>query len=135
MMFQKAFITDRILELGAESMPTVVTAKRLQNGRLAIYIAPTDPVKELCGLMITLTSDDLCEVQKLLGEDGRRWVPADDEGAVPDEDIAWAALRKIAELDQIRNEDETWKTIAMRAIDYAQDALGRMDDNGTPTNA
>lgn len=138
-MFNKAFITDSILENADGQLPVVVTARRLTNGKLAIYIAPTNPPQELCGLLITITSHDLLAVQELLGEE-RPMFSADDEGVVPDEDIAWHALRQIADLDQIKEEMDghwTWKDVALRAIDYAQEALVSLeeDDDGTATDS
>lgn len=139
-MFQQAFVTHEMMEHGGDPVAAVVRANRIESGRVIIQIAPLYPPPALQDLIIMIDSEDLAEVQRLLGEERPMVVSADDEGVVPDEDIAWHALRQIADLDQVQaDEGLTWKDVAMRCIDYAQEALAlarlEEDQDGTATDA
>lgn len=137
---EQAFISPNIISVDDTPMDGVVTAYRWPDGSLIIMIRPVEPPAALASLRITIDERDLAEVQKLVGEQ-RQLVIA------PDEDldalgIALTALHEIADLDQAKAENEqvTWKGVAMRCIDYAQEALAEIEflqeaDNGTPSDS
>jgi hypothetical protein len=124
---EQAFISPNIISVDDTPMDGVVTAYRWPDGSLIIMIRPVEPPAALASLRITIDERDLGEVQKLVGEQ-RQLVIA------PEEDLdalgmALTALHQIADLDQAKTEDEklSWKDVAMRCIDYAQEALVEID--------
>jgi hypothetical protein len=122
---EQAFISPNIISVDDTPMDGVVTAYRWPDGSLIIMIRPVEPPAALASLRITIDERDLGEVQKLVGEQ-RQLVPEEDLDALG---MALTALHQIADLDQAKTEDEklSWKDVAMRCIDYAQEALVEID--------
>ncbi len=137
---EQAFISPNMFLVGDKQMDGVVTASRWPGMNLIIMIRPLEPPAAMADLRITIDERDLAEVQKLVGEQRQLVIaPEEDLDALG---VALTALHQIADLDQAKAENEqlTWKSVAMRCIDYAQEALTEIEflqeaDNGTPSDS
>lgn len=144
---QRAFISPDMISIGETLISAVVTADRWPEDGLVITIRPVEAPEALASLNVVIDERDLAEVQKLLGEERSRLVPADDEGVVPDEDVvaaqlavAMKTLRIIADMEETKQEPaESWRQTLFNTIELAQwavETIERMEaDNGTPSDS
>ena len=144
---QRAFISPDMISIGETLISAVVTAGRWPEDGLVITIRPVEAPEALASLNVVIDERDLAEVQKLLGEERSRLVPADDEGVVPDEDVvaaqlavAMKTLRIIADMEETKQEPaESWRQTLFNTIELAQwavETIERMEaDNGTPSDS
>lgn len=142
---EQAFISPNMIQMDDEMIDGVVTARRTPG--LWIKIRPVDPSPALASLSISIDERDLAAVQKLIGEERSQLVPADDEGAVPDDDfvaaqlaVAMKTLRIIANMEEEKREPaESWRQTLFNTIELAQwavETIKRMEANdGTPSDS
>lgn len=144
---QRAFISPDMISVDEQLIQAVVTARRWPADGLIITIRPVDPPAGLASLTVVIDQRDLAAVQKLLGEEGSRLVPADDEGVVPDDDrvaaqlaVALKTLRIIANMEEEKREPaESWRQTLFNTIEmanWAVETIERMEaGNGTPSDS
>lgn len=144
---QRAFISLDMISVDETLIQSVVTAERWPFTGVTITIRPVEAPEALASLIVVIDERDLAEVQKLLGEERSRLVPADDEGAVPDDDVvaaqlavAMKTLRIIADMEEVKQEPaESWRQTLFNTIELAQwavETIERMEaDNGTPSDS
>lgn len=144
---QRAFISPDMISVGETLISAVVTADRWPEDGLVITIRPVEAPEILASLNVVIDERDLAEVQKLLGEERSQFVPADDEGVVPDDDVVAAQLAKalrtlriIADMEETKQEPEdSWRETLFRTIELAQHTLEKIElleaDNGTSSDS